>query len=216
MLADEAPTKRPDPKRFAKEIEKFTSEDAANPPAKGGIVFTGSSSMRLWSTLKTDFPDLPVLNRGFGGSVANDLSVYANEVVLRYEPKVLVTYTGSNDINAKLTVSEALSDYTKFLELVHSKLPATRVILNSVKVSTKRVEQVKSVKELNVALEAWVKDRPWVTWVDSTSHLVDKDGRIRDEIFRTDHLHLNADGYAEWKKILEPVLRKTWAQVNQP
>ena len=215
-LADEAPHKRPDPKRFAKDIAKFTLDDEANPPAKGGIVFTGSSSIRLWADLQRDFPDLPVLNRGFGGSVANDLNVYAQEVALRYEPKVLVLYTGSNDINAKLTVNEALADYTKFLELIHNKLPATHVIVNSVKVSSSRIKQVETVKQLNAALETWTKDKPWVTWVEATSHLMDKDGRIRDEIFRADHLHLNADGYAEWKKILDPVLRKTWAQVNQP
>jgi lysophospholipase L1-like esterase len=211
-FADESPHTSPDPKRFAKEIAKFGTDDAESPPAKGGIVFTGSSSIRLWSGLKTDFPDLPVLNRGFGGSVANDLCVYAEEIVLRYEPKVVVVYTGSNDLNAKLTVAEALADYTKFLGIIHTKLPATRVIVNSVKVSTSRIKQVGLVKELNTALEAWAKDNPWVTWVEATSHLMDKDGRIRDEIFRTDHLHLNADGYAEWKKILEPVLRRVWGE----
>ena len=211
-FADEAPHARPDPKRFAKEIAKFTTDDAESAPAKGGIVFTGSSSIRLWSALKTDFPDLPVFNRGFGGSVANDLCVYAEEIVLRYEPKVVVVYTGSNDLNAKLTVAEALADYTKFLGIIHTKLPGTRVIVNSVKVSTSRIKQVGLVTELNAALEAWAKDKPWVSWVEATSHLMDKDGRIRDEIFRTDHLHLNADGYAEWKKILEPVLRRVWGE----
>ena len=60
-------TPDPDPKRFAEAIAKFTEADQANPPAKGGIVFTGSSSIRRWD-LATSFPKLKPLNRGFGGS----------------------------------------------------------------------------------------------------------------------------------------------------
>ncbi|MEI7464509.1 MAG: hypothetical protein WCJ87_04120 [Burkholderiales bacterium] len=97
---------------------------AKQEPQKGGIVFTGSSSIREWDTLKEDFPGLPVLNRGFGGSVANDLIVHVDTVVLRHEPKVLVTYTGSNDLTARLTVQESFEDDTKFLDLVRERSDA--------------------------------------------------------------------------------------------
>ena len=145
-----AETKRPDPVRFAKEIAKFDSDDAANPPAKGGIVFTGSSSVRMWK-LSEAFPDLPVLNRGFGGSVSNDLVTYAEKVVLRYEPKILVVYTGGNDLHGSakakpplpgLTPEEVLADYTKFLNLVHEKLPKTRVLVQAVRTGPVRIEEL--------------------------------------------------------------------------
>lgn len=206
-------TKRPDPNRFAKEIEKFTLLDKATPPAKGGIVFTGSSSIRLWKATEA-FPDLPVLNRGFGGSVANDLIVYFDKIVTPYEPKVLVLYTGSNDLNGKLTVQEVLADYTKFLGMVHEKFPATKVIVNSVKTSIKRWDQYASVKELNVALEAWCQGKDWIRWVESTSHLIGSDGKPRPEIFREDKLHLNDKGYAEWNAIISPALHEEWAKLS--
>src|SRR5688500_11103888 len=82
-----ADTKRPDPERFAKYIAKFYSDDAAHPPAKSCIVFTGSSSVKLWQ-VKEAFPELPALNRGFGGSVSNDLVTNAEKVVLPYQPKI--------------------------------------------------------------------------------------------------------------------------------
>jgi lysophospholipase L1-like esterase len=204
-------TPRPKPERFAKDIAKYAAEDAV----KGGIVFTGSSSIRLWTELKKDFPDLPVLNRGFGGSVANDLIVYADTVVFRHEPKILVTYTGSNDLNAKLTVQEALADYTKFLNLVHDKLPNTKVILTSVKIGEKRLKQIPQVKELNRLLQAWSKERDWVRFVDCTSYLADANGHPIREYYRDDLLHLSAKGYAEWRKILDPILHEEWAKVNK-
>lgn len=205
-----AETPRPKPERFAKDIQAFASQ----PAEKGGIVFTGSSSIRRWTTLKEDFPGLPVLNRGFGGSVANDLSVHAETVVFRHEPKILVTYTGSNDLNAKLSVQEAFEDYTKFLELVHQRLPATRVILTSVKISIRREAQIPQVRELNQRLEEWAKGRGWVRFLDCHSYLADADGRPVRAFFVDDLLHLSPAGYARWTEILLPVLREEWARLK--
>ncbi len=207
LLAD---TPRPKPERFAKEIAAFAQKEAE----KGGIVFTGSSSIRRWTTLKEDFPDLPVLNRGFGGSVANDLSVHADTVVFRHEPKVLVVYTGSNDLNAKLSVQEALDDYTKFLNLVHERLPKTRVVVCSVKISIKRVTQIPQVKELNQKLVEWTQGKDWVRYVESSGYLADAQGQPIRSYYVDDLLHLSPSGYAKWTEILKPVLAEEWAKVK--
>jgi lysophospholipase L1-like esterase len=206
----ETATPRPNPERFAKDIAAF----ADVPAEKGGIVFTGSSSIRLWKTLKEDFPDLPVLNRGFGGSVANDLVAHFDTVVARHEPKLLVTYTGSNDLNAKLTVEESLADYVRFLERVHEHLPATRVIVTSVKIGERRIAQMPQVHELNRRLKAWCEQRDWARYLDCTSYLADASGHPQRKYYAPDLLHLSPEGYAEWKKILDPVLREEWAKVR--
>lgn len=215
LRADETAHARPNPARFAKDIAKFDLEEqSASPPSREGIVFTGSSSVRFWKVTEA-FPDLPVLNRGFGGSVANDLVVYAENVALRYRPKVLVVYTGSNDLHAKLTPEEAFADYTKFLNLMHEKLPKTLILLCSVKVSPSRVTEMPAVKQLNALLEPWSRDKPWITWVESTAYLVGSDGQPVDNLFRSsDHLHLNDDGYAKWNAIVSPVLHRVWAKAN--
>jgi lysophospholipase L1-like esterase len=210
LSASAESTPRPKPERFAKEIAAFAKQEVV----KGGIVFTGSSSIRRWTDLQKDFPGLPVLNRGFGGSVANDLTVYAETIVIRHEPKILVTYTGSNDLNAKLTPPEVLEDYTKFLNLVHGKLPQTKVILNAVKISLKRVTQIPQVHELNRLLQEWAKDKPWVRYVDSTSYLADDKGQPIRDFYVDDLLHLSPKGYAEWTKILGPLLRDEWARLK--
>jgi lysophospholipase L1-like esterase len=206
----EPATPRPQPERFAHEIAVFAKQE----PQKGGIVFTGSSSIRRWATLKEDFPGLPVLNRGFGGSVANDLIVYADTVALRHEPKVLVTYTGSNDLNAKLTVQEAFEDYTKFLDLVHERSPKTRVVVTSVKIAIKRITQIPLVHELNQKLAEWTKGKDWVRYVDTTSYLADAKGQPIREYYIDDLLHLSPAGYVKWTEILTPVLKEEWAKVQ--
>lgn len=213
LRADEAAHPRPDPKRFTKDIAKFDDEEKSHAPARGGIVFTGSSSVRFWKVTEA-YPDLPVLNRGFGGSVANDLIVYAEQVALRYQPKVLVVYTGGNDLHAKLTPQEAFADYTKFLTLAHEKLPQTKVIVSSVKVAPIRVVEIDAVKKLNVLMEAWCQGKPWVRWVEATTYLYGSDGAPDESLFRTDRLHLNDSGYEKWNAIIGPVIREEWKKAN--
>ncbi len=205
-----APTLRPNPARFANEIEAFNRQE----PEKGGIVFTGSSSIRLWPHLKEDFPGLPVTNRGFGGCVSNDMIVYFDSIVTRHEPKVLVTYCGSNDIQEHLTVDEAFADYTKFLGIAHDRFPATRIILTSVKIAPKRATHIPRIHEFNRRLEAWVTGKDWVRYVDCTSYLADASDQPIISYYGPDNLHLSPAGYAKWQAILDPILREEWAKVK--
>ena len=57
--------------RWEKDIAAFEAADKMTPPQKGGIVFVGSSTIRRWDTAAY-FPDLKIINRGFGGSEMAD------------------------------------------------------------------------------------------------------------------------------------------------
>ncbi len=206
----ETPGQRPDPERHAKEIADFAMVETE----KGGILFTGSSSIRLWPDLQGDFPDLPVVNRGFGGSVANDIIVHFDDIIGNAEPKLLVTYTGSNDLHKGLTVEEAFEDYTKFLTMSRERFPKIRVVLTSVKVSPERAAEVPRVHELNKRLEKWAKETEWVRYVDCTSGLTDEKGDFVTVHFSDDSLHLSESGYKQWQAILEPVIREEWGKVK--
>jgi lysophospholipase L1-like esterase len=204
------PNPRPDPERFAGEIAAF----AKGEPETGGIVFAGSSSIRRWTSLKEDFEGLPVINRGFGGSVANDLIVHFETVIARHAPKLLVIYTGGNDIALNIPVDEALADYVKFLTIMRVRFPKTPVILTSVKIAPQRAAQIAQVHELNQRLGDWAADKEWLRFVDCTSYLADEKGMPNVDYFIEDMIHLNAEGYARWREILDPVLREEWQKVK--
>ena len=211
LLPAQEATPRPDPGIHAREIAAF----AKRKPVTGGIVFTGSSSIRLWPHMADDFPGLPVVNQGFGGSVANDLIVYFDTVVARHEPKVIVTYTGSNDLNFNLTVNEAFADYTRFLTMAHERFPEARAIVTSVKIAPARADQVPKVAALNNLLEKWCGDKEWARFIDCTRYLEDGNGQPDESLFRKDRLHLNPVGYAHWLILLDPVVREEWNRTNE-
>ncbi|MEX0360365.1 MAG: G-D-S-L family lipolytic protein, partial [Allomuricauda sp.] len=69
--------------------------------SKNTIVFTGSSSIRMWRDLQERFPESHILNTGFGGSQSSDLEHFLDELILDYNPSQVFIYEGDNDISAK-------------------------------------------------------------------------------------------------------------------
>src|SRR5438477_11635492 len=84
---------------FAKEIAAFEAKDKTSPPPENEIVFVGSSSIRLWKSTEA-FPDLKIINRGFGGSQLSDSVRYAERIILPYKPRIVMVFAGGNDIHS--------------------------------------------------------------------------------------------------------------------
>src|SRR6266581_4269905 len=117
---------------FANVIQEFLDQDKTSPPPQGAILFIGSSIFRLWADLKTQMAPLPVFNRAFGGSRTWEVLHHMNQVVLPYEPRIIVYYCGSNDVNAGEQAEPIFSRFREFVERVHERLPATRVYYVSI------------------------------------------------------------------------------------
>src|SRR6266481_784004 len=80
--------------RWESEIAAFEQSDRTNPPPKGGVLFIGSSTIRLWKALDQDFPTPHVINRGFGGSDIADSTYFADRIIFPYEPKKIFLRAG--------------------------------------------------------------------------------------------------------------------------
>src|SRR5580692_8032994 len=92
-----APAQPPRIPPFSSDIAAFKAQDAQTPPAKGQILFIGSSSFTRWTDVQSYFPTHPILNRAFGGSTLPDVIRYVNDIVFPYQPKQVVLYCGEND-----------------------------------------------------------------------------------------------------------------------
>ena len=196
----------PDTARFEGEIAAFERRDREAPPAPGGVLFVGSSSIRMWCMLGQDFPALRPLNRGFGGSRMDDLLHYAARVVLPYRPRVVVVYEGDNDLQDGRTPAQVHADYRRFAALVRERLPRTRLVYVAVKPSPSRARLLASQRALNALLRRDADADPLIDYADVFTPMLRRDGRPRPELFGADGLHMNSDGYAVWRAALAPVL----------
>ena len=195
-----APTNKPN--AFEKEILAFEASDRTNPPPRHAILFVGSSSIRLWKTLAQDFPNRRVINRGFGGSQISDSILFANRIVLPYEPATIVFYAGGNDINGGKTPQTVFNDYKTFVEKVRAKLPNTRIAYISIAGNPARWSQIDRVREANRLIQAYSRTVPGLSYIDTASAMLGADGLPRPEIFVADKLHMNTNGYAIWTRVI--------------
>jgi len=194
--------------RWEKEIAAFEAQDKTNPPPKGAILFIGSSSIRLWKTLAEDFPDLKVINRGFGGSEIADSVHFLDRMVIPYEPKRIVMYAGGNDINANKTPEQVARDFRAFVAKVHAKLPETKIAYISIAGNPARWAQVERVKRANELIREFTTTNKWLQFIDVFPHMLGEDGKPLPDIFVEDRLHMNEKGYAIWKRVVGASLRE--------
>lgn len=191
--------------KWAVEIAKFEADDAKQMPAKNGIVFVGSSTIRFWDVKKA-FPELPVINRGFGGSEMSDAALFESRIVSKYQPRLVVLYSGDNDLQNGKKTQDIFTDYTKFADHLHAEAPAAKLIVISIKPSPSRWKLMKEMTETNSLIEADAKSRGWVTYFNAVPLLLGQDGTPPKGLFRADGLHMNENGYKLWSDALRPLL----------
>ena len=190
--------------KWEKEISAFEASDKTNPPPKGAILFVGSSSIRFWKTLAQDFPDKQVINRGFGGSEIADSIWFADRIIIPYQPRQIVFYAGNNDIALGKTPERVIADFKRFLKLMHTQLPNTRISYISIHPNMSRWKLKEQVQTVNHAIAA-IKDKK-LAFIDVWPAMIGADGKPRPELYMPDNLHLNANGYALWTSIVKPYL----------
>jgi lysophospholipase L1-like esterase len=211
----QSPTTRPtadtaeDTEIWAGEIAQFKAADRRHPPRPGGVVFVGSSSIRLWEGLDSAFPGVNLVQRGFGGSELGDVVYRAPSIVLPYRPRLVVLYAGDNDLAAGKSPNQVLKEYESFVSLVLGELPETRIAFISIKPSPARWELIDNIRAANALVGNRAKTDPRLIYVDVFTPMLGADGFPRKELFDEDKLHLNAKGYVLWRNLLRPVVRET-------
>lgn len=200
-----AEEKKYDPAKWEKTIAKFEAADKQDPPAKGGVLFIGSSSIRMWK-LDDSFPKLDAVNRGFGGSHMEDTLYYANRIVLPYQPRTIVVYAGDNDTAFGKPPEVILDHYQAFVKKVHAKLPKTRIVYIAIKPSLKRWNLWPTMSRANGLIRDHAAKDDRLLYADIAAPMLGKDGKPQPELFVKDGLHLSKAGYQAWSKVVGPMV----------
>ncbi len=202
----------PNPERFKYDlfgnnltINLFELWDNKNSFPKNSVLFVGSSSIRYWYT-SNYFPELPIINRGFGGSHISDINYFINETVLKYKPQIIVFYAGDNDISNGKSAQNVLDNYITFTNLVNKILPKTEIIFISIKPSIKRWYLWNIMKKANQLIRTYSNEKPYLYYLDIATPMFKGDGFPNDLLFESDSLHLNNKGYDLWVRELKPLL----------
>lgn len=189
------------------EINSLTEIDQKQTPPKDAVLFVGSSSMRLWKNLRTSFPQINVINRGFGGSRLEDVNFYFDRIVAPYNPKTIVLYAGENDVNDGIAPEKVLADFRQFSQLVRAKFPKAKLLYVSLKPSPSRWKLADNFRKTNELIKAEILKDKRAKFINVWSVMLDGNGEPKDELFVADKLHMNEKGYAIWRDILVKELK---------
>ena len=191
--------------RFAEDIARFEARDREAPPEAGSVLFVGSSSIRLWSTLDRDLAPLPVINRGFGGATLTDVIRYADRIVLPYRPAAVVLYAGENDLARGASPAEVTARVDTLVTEVQTALDVPVVFL-SIKTAPARARLRAAIDETNRLIAELAAATPDFRFLDVAAELSGEDGSPRRDRFADDALHLSDAGYRRWTAVVRPFL----------
>ncbi len=181
--------------RWESEIAAMEAADRTNPPPKGGVLFIGSSTIRMWSSLQKDFPNHKVINRGFGGSQIANATHFAERLVFPHEPRQIFLRSGGNDLHAGRLPDEVANDFADFVNKVHARLPNTEILFIGLAPAPARWGQMDKNSELNRLVREMALNMPRVAYIDTWTMSLTNEGYPRYDIFLDDQLHFNALGY---------------------
>jgi len=195
-----------DPARWERDVAAFEEHDRHNPPPKGGIVFVGASSIVRWNVAEF-FPDLPVINRGFGGSELADTAHFAPRTVLPYQPRMVVLYPGENDIARGVAPADVAAAFERFVATVRGPLPNTRILVIGLKPTPARWRFNSQMLDTNKRLRDIAARDELITYISVEKAMLGPDKLPRPDLFIEDGQHMTRAGYEIWTDIVRPHLR---------
>ena len=195
-------------KRYEDYIMTLVEKSDADTEKDIDVLFFGSSSIRLWKDLDEMMYPLKVVNRGYGGASIRDIHYNYGRVLADYNPKAFVIFC-DNDICGNendLTVGEVYDHYRLLFQRLEKDYPGIPVFFLSWKYSELRAGLRDKQQLVNGVMKDFAAKSPQVTFVDVNSTLLKEDGDVNSELFESDNLHINRDGYLLWTSVLKPQL----------
>lgn len=192
------------------EVSAFQKQDSVRLPPKNAVLFVGSSSIKMWTSLQQDLPMHTIINRGFGASTLVDVIRYADEIIIPYKPAQVVIYCGDNDLASSDTVTaQIVADrFQHLFSIIRKQLPEVPIAFISIKPSPSREHLLQKVISANELIKSFLKKQTKAVYIDVFSVMIDQQGKPKPDLFIEDRLHMNQKGYAIWIQIIEPYLIK--------
>ena len=196
------------PNPWEHSIRAFEARDRRRAPGPGAIVFVGSSSFTLWSSLEADLALLPVVNRGFGGALIDDVVRYADRIVVPHHPSAVVLFAGTNDIAGvrPAPVDYVAERFDAFVAKVRLAVPDALIFYVAITPSRARWSLWPLAMEANRLIEARVRADEGLRFIDLGPFLLGRNGTPDPGFYRRDGLHPSKTGYRIWAREIAAAL----------
>jgi lysophospholipase L1-like esterase/dienelactone hydrolase len=197
--------------RFAKEVEAFEKADEVESYSDNALLFTGSSYIRLWKTIKKDLAPAEIIHRGFGGSRIAEMAYYVPKIAFGHNLKAIFMYTGSNDISGSTgdkSPLQILACYQYIVKILRNRFPQIPIYYIAISPNERRWAVWDKIQETNHLIEEYSRANPNLHFIKTAQALLGPDGTYQPGLYIDDKLHFNAKGYEIWTEIMKNYLPK--------
>ncbi len=207
----------PEVKAWETEIQKFEQLDRNETYPDNSVIFSGSSSIRLWTTLASDMAPYPVIQRGYGGARLSDFAIYADRIIYPHKSRTsAVVMFIANDISGRDTDKsprEVLKLFKNVLRTIRKEFPNTPVFWVAITPTPSRWSVWPQIREANNLIRDYCDKQHNLYFIATENAFLNEEDAPVNEFFVSDLLHLNEEGYRLWTGIIKNELGKV---LNHP
>lgn len=176
------------------------------------IVFLGNSLINNFELAEL-FQNLKIKNRGISGDKIDGV-INRLDPIIRLKPNKIFIEIGINDLGYRSNKDVVLTKYKKLINLLRSKLPKTKIYIQSLfptetgrqEYKTYCTEAVnRDIIEINNELSKLALKQN-LTFINTHSSFV-MNGKLNSK-YSVDGVHLNGAGYKLWTEILKPYVNE--------
>lgn len=200
----------PEVKNWEPDIIKFESFDKIESYPSDAVIFAGSSSIRLWTTLKEDMAPYNVIQRGYGGAKLSDYAVYADRILSPHPCQAIVFFI-ANDIMGSpqdKTPEEVRKLFLNLLKTFRKSHPSSPLFWIEITPTSSRWKVWPQITKANELIRKECENHRNTYFISTSFAFLNEKGLPKDELFVADKLHLNADGYKIWTGLIKEQLNK--------
>lgn len=190
-----------------KELEKLDKTETFN---EDYILYIGSSSIRLWDSIKTDMAPYKSVKRGYGGAHFYDLIHYTERLVTPHKnAKAMVCFVANDlsgnwdDPKTDINPQEVKRLFKYFTKQVEDIAPDMPIFLVEITPTQSRWNIWDKTKRANNLMKAYCESKDNLYFISTADEFLNENKLPRTELFIEDQLHLNRDGYALWSQIIK-------------
>jgi hypothetical protein len=200
----------PEVMAWENDIHQFEQLDESIKYPENALLFAGSSSIRLWTTLEKDMAPYPVIQRGYGGARLSDFVVYADRIFKPHPCSAIVIFI-ANDIagtDEDKSPEEVAGLFRYLLRIIRKTHPETPVFWIAVTPTVSRWKVWPEIRKANNLIKEICNSKDNTFFITTADAFLNENGQPRDELFMDDRLHLTETGYAVWTEIIRRELNK--------
>jgi hypothetical protein len=200
-------------KAWEPDIQKFEQLDKTETYSRDAVLFAGSSSIRLWTTLSSDMAPYQVIQRGYGGAKLSDFFVYAPRIFDPHQCRAIVIFVANDIAGTKEDKSpeEVARLCLKVIEIIRVKHPDTPIFWIATTPTPSRWIVWPEIRLANDLIKAVCNEQKNTYFIPTAFAFINDKGQPSGEFIRSDSLHLNDKGYAVWTNIIKQELNSVLA-----